>query len=121
MMLTARRAVGILAVAIAGCGSGEAAVRGTATVGGRPVTAGTARFEPADGGMTATAVIVDGAFWVPGGLLPGRYSVRVDPPAVKADPDPKAPRPAAPFVAWRQDVAIPPGGSDLRLEKPSGR
>ncbi|MGL6096218.1 MAG: hypothetical protein ACRC7O_10535, partial [Fimbriiglobus sp.] len=89
----------ILGLMAAGCGAPEARVRGTATAAGRPVSAGTVRFEPAGGGLSASAEVSDGSFEVPGGVAPGRDSVRVDPPAVLSDPDPKAPRPVEPFAA----------------------
>ncbi|MFH5805677.1 hypothetical protein [Alienimonas sp. DA493] len=88
-------AAALAAVLAAGCGGSErppqVAVRGTVTVDGAPLPAGTVTFVPVDGapGPRASGAITAGEFALPAaaGPAPGVHRVEI----VAADPD----RPAA--------------------------
>lgn len=73
----------LIGLSLAGCskkGDGRVEVEGTVKLKGEPIKEGSISFEPLDGQETgATAMINDGSYNIPreGGLLPGKYLIRV--------------------------------------------
>lgn len=80
-------------ILVGGCGGPpRAAVRGTVTIDGRPLTAGRIVFEQ-DGRSHMAQIGADGGFelrGVAGGIAPGTYSVAVLPPEPEFVPQPNS-------------------------------
>ena len=84
---------------LAGCGGSDlCSVSGTVTLNGKNLDHGTITFiSPGDGGSTASAAIVNGAYKIDQaqGLVPGKYRVSIDSPDGKT-PDPSSDAPPGP-------------------------
>jgi hypothetical protein len=100
MMLFRFTLCGLALAGLTFCGcsqkdAGRVEVNGTVKLGGNPLKEGTITFEALDGQATGTTVVIhDGTYLVPreGGLLPGKYRIRISAgdgktPVNQVDPD----------------------------------
>lgn len=119
-----RRAAAVVAIALAGCGSGDGldrrAISGSATLDGRPLDSGSILFDPdSDRVGTAVGTLIRGGRFALAraeGPVPGRYIARVyAASAVQAPPPPgvsgQVPRPMVELIPPAYNVR-----STLRAE-----